>query len=102
MTKYATAFCEAYFVVNCEPLGQSAATVLYMARGVQISVPVAIGISVEHEPNFLILLFIFLLEIVKFKNLATFQKYPNISVSNDLRYFLYTLLPTVILAQSFR
>jgi len=34
----------------------------------------------------------FLLEIVKFKNLATFQKCPNLSVSNDLRYFLYTLL----------
>ncbi|WP_299150350.1 hypothetical protein, partial [uncultured Dokdonia sp.] len=30
MTKYATAFCVAYFVVVCEPLGQSAATVWYM------------------------------------------------------------------------
>ncbi len=38
----------------------------------------------------------FLLEIVKFKNLATFQKCPSLSVSKDLRYFLYTLLPLVI------
>ena len=30
----------------------------------------------------------FLLEIVKFKNLATFQKCPNLSVSKGLRYFL--------------
>ena len=29
MTKYATAFCVAYFLVVCEPLGQSAATVSY-------------------------------------------------------------------------
>ena len=42
----------------------------------------------------------FLLEIVKFKNLATFQKCPNLSVSNDLRYFLYTLLPIVIFPQT--
>ena len=33
-----------------------------------------------------------LLEIVKFKNLATFQKCPSLCVKNDLRYFLYTLL----------
>tara|TARA_B110000259_G_scaffold173584_1_gene206995 strand:+ start:690 stop:911 length:222 start_codon:yes stop_codon:yes gene_type:complete len=37
-----------------------------------------------------------LLEIVKFKNLATFQKCPNPSVSNHLRYFLYTLLAFIV------
>ncbi|MFL0354624.1 hypothetical protein ACI5KZ_13700, partial [Xanthomarina sp. GH4-25] len=40
----------------------------------------------------------FYLEIVKFKNLATFQKCPNLCVSNDLRYFLYTMLPVVLSA----
>jgi hypothetical protein len=38
----------------------------------------------------------FLLEIVKFKNLATFQICPNHSFSNDLGYFLYTMLVIVI------
>ena len=39
----------------------------------------------------------FLLEIVKFKNLATFQKYPSLCVCNNLRYFLYTLLASVFI-----
>jgi hypothetical protein len=37
----------------------------------------------------------FLLEIVKFKNLATFQRCPSLRVSKGLRYFLYTLFYTV-------
>lgn len=42
-------------------------------------------------------MFIFLFKYSQFKNLATFQKYPNHRVSNDLRYFLFTLLCDVIL-----
>ncbi len=36
-------------------------------------------------------------QLAKFKNLATSQKCPNLCVSNDLHYVLYTLLPVVLL-----
>jgi hypothetical protein len=65
----------------------------YMKRSVQKDTILSDSIQTE----FLNFLLSFFLEIIKFKNLATFQKCPNHIFSNALSYFLYTLLPGVIL-----
>jgi hypothetical protein len=64
-----------------------------MARSMQISD----YFSVQYELIFKFYYLPFYWKIVKFKNSATFKKRPSLSVSDDLRYFLYTLLSIVIL-----